>query len=290
MLSEIAEKRIDDISTISDELKYIVPHYGWTDYACSLFSRLQRLAIILDDDGEDAENQIDVMLSGERSDDEEKGSSGGGHGNTKIPFGLCQREGIEIGPNWTPRDAWDALADKGYSASDIYDKLQENGEIGGYGSLSADIVHALRPPENGAIFFSGCAQKDDNGKSVKKSPEVAEEFAKNHSGVTMGMLLEDKNIHDWDWENSDVVKDWSEMSKVYAKQASGDVRVIARQPMRKGNIFENVEFPTLKRNKKVNSVTMIDPDTGEEKVLFRRESRNESGKNNGKMGLHERSV
>ena len=67
------------------------------------------------------------------ADDEETnnggGNSSGGHGNTRIPYGLCQREGIKIQPNWTPKDAWDALAGKGYSASDVYKELRETGKV-----------------------------------------------------------------------------------------------------------------------------------------------------------------
>lgn len=66
-------------------------------------------------------------------DDAENGSGGkhgGGHGNTKIPFGLCQREGIKVQPNWTPKDAWDALAEKGYSAGEVYAELKKSGKIG----------------------------------------------------------------------------------------------------------------------------------------------------------------
>ena len=72
-----------------------------------------------------------------RFDDEENengnnvgGKRGGGHGNTRIPFGLCQREGIRIDPSWTPKDAWDALAGKGYSAGDVYKELQKTGKVG----------------------------------------------------------------------------------------------------------------------------------------------------------------
>ncbi len=65
-------------------------------------------------------------------DDEENNGNGGkrgGRGNMHIPFGLCQREGIEIDPKWTPKDAWDALAGKGYSAGDVYKELRETGKI-----------------------------------------------------------------------------------------------------------------------------------------------------------------
>ena len=58
------------------------------------------------------------------------GGKRGGHGNTKIPFGLCQREGIQIDPKWSPKDAWEALAGKGYKAGDVYKELKETGKIG----------------------------------------------------------------------------------------------------------------------------------------------------------------
>lgn len=72
----------------------------------------------------------DARLSGRMDDDEEE--NGGGskrHGNTKIPFGLCQREGIKVEPGWGPKDAWDALAGKGYSAGEVYKELKETGKV-----------------------------------------------------------------------------------------------------------------------------------------------------------------
>ena len=68
------------------------------------------------------------------ADDDSEGNNGGnnrsgGHGNTKIPYGLCQREGIKIGKDWTPKDAWDALAGKGYSAGDVYKELKTTGKV-----------------------------------------------------------------------------------------------------------------------------------------------------------------
>lgn len=67
------------------------------------------------------------------ADEDENGnsSSRGGHGNTKIPFGLCQREGIKVDPNWTPKDAWNALEGKGYSASETYKSLKATGKVSG---------------------------------------------------------------------------------------------------------------------------------------------------------------
>ena len=67
-----------------------------------------------------------------RLDDEENNNSDGkghgGHGNTRIPFGLCQREGISVGKDWTPEDAWNALEGKGYTADAVYRRLKETGK------------------------------------------------------------------------------------------------------------------------------------------------------------------
>ena len=54
---------------------------------------------------------------------------GGGRGNTKLPFGLCRRFGIEVKTGWTPRDAWDALAGKGYTPEEVYKELKTTGKV-----------------------------------------------------------------------------------------------------------------------------------------------------------------
>ncbi|MBQ4197762.1 MAG: hypothetical protein II659_07950 [Bacteroidales bacterium] len=56
--------------------------------------------------------------------------TGGSHGNTRLPFGLCKRFGIEIGKDWTPRDAWAALAGKGITADIAYRRLKEGKDPG----------------------------------------------------------------------------------------------------------------------------------------------------------------
>ena len=67
-----------------------------------------------------------LRARGFRADDEEetnnKWNNGGNHGNTKLPFGLCHRYGIEVGKDWSPRDAWSALEDKGVTPSGEFAK------------------------------------------------------------------------------------------------------------------------------------------------------------------------
>lgn len=65
-----------------------------------------------------AEYRQNTLL--EEIDDEEQSSKSG---NTGLPFGLCKRYNILIGKNWTPRDAWNALAGVG-----VYPPWTEKGK------------------------------------------------------------------------------------------------------------------------------------------------------------------
>ena len=80
-------------------------------------------SVNMDAPGEEEEGQNNNQHRGGRRGG--ASSSGGGHGNTKLPFGLCKRFGIEIGADWTPKDAWDALADKGITADGAYARLKK---------------------------------------------------------------------------------------------------------------------------------------------------------------------
>ena len=62
MLSDVTEKRMQDISEITEELEHIVPRDGWTDYAVLLLSKLQKIVILLDDEDEGAEGRLDEYL------------------------------------------------------------------------------------------------------------------------------------------------------------------------------------------------------------------------------------
>lgn len=58
------------------------------------------------------------------------GESGGSHGNTKLPFGLCKRFGIAVEAGWTPKDAWAALAGKGITPDSAFGALKEGKDPG----------------------------------------------------------------------------------------------------------------------------------------------------------------
>ena len=83
--------------------------------------RLLRLSERYDADGDEEKKN---------NNNNKKGGDSGGHGNTRLPFGLCKRFGIEIQPDWKPRDAWEALAGKGITPDGAYVKLKEGKDPG----------------------------------------------------------------------------------------------------------------------------------------------------------------
>ena len=49
------------------------------------------------------------QLLQEEQSEEQNSEQGKNHGNTRLPFGLCERYGIRLSRDATPRDAWNAL-------------------------------------------------------------------------------------------------------------------------------------------------------------------------------------
>ena len=100
----------------------------------------------------------------------------------------------------------------------------------------------------------------------------AAEIAKTRGGVTLESTISDKNIKmpEWDFNNPDSIKAWEDVSAEYAKQVSGEIRAVVGKELREGNIWENVELPRLKQNPNVSKITIIDPETGIEKIIFER--------------------
>lgn len=99
------------------------------------------------------------------ADDDESGNnnnrgggssaSSGGHGNTRLPFGLCRRFGIEIGADWGPKEAWEALSEKGIVAGDAYARLK-------------------RGEDPGVPTASASGADDDTSESVEEQSEAPE--------------------------------------------------------------------------------------------------------------------
>ncbi|MDE6586149.1 MAG: hypothetical protein K2K80_05675 [Clostridia bacterium] len=73
----------------------------------------------------------EIMADGK--EDGEGEASSVNHGNTRLPFGLCERYGINLPSKATPRDAWNALKGKGITPEQVYVELDKKAN-----SASAD--------------------------------------------------------------------------------------------------------------------------------------------------------
>lgn len=130
-----------------------------------------------------------------------------------------------------------------------------------------DEIRAKLKTEPGkAFFWSGMGLAGPT-----KSVEVASKLG----GVTLEMMLEKAGIEmpEWNFEDAEGIQAWNAVSDAFAEQVSGDVRAVIGDQMRPGSIWETTELPRLKNNPNVTSITVVNPDTGEEKVIFTREKK-----------------
>jgi len=103
------------------------------------------------------------------------------HGNTRLPYGLCQREGIEIGKGWTPKDAWNALEGKGYSPKEEYEGLKEGKPVGSSKKEKEQIENSEESYQKSKKDYEEAKTKLDVIK--KKIDEKENEKAKVNSFI-----------------------------------------------------------------------------------------------------------
>ena len=130
-------------------------------------------------------------------------------------------------------------------------------------------IEALRPllktePDT-AYFWSG--RTDGIG-----GQDTAADIAKSRGGVTLETVVADKNIQmpEWDFEDPSSMQAWELASDAYASQVSGEVHAVIGSKLREGNIWETTELPRLKDNPHVDKITVIDPKTQKETIIFDR--------------------
>ena len=155
--------------------------------------RIQRLRARFDDD----------------NDENNAPAPAGGHGNTKLPFGLCRREGIKVDPNWTPKDAWNALEGKGYSAKEAYKELKETGKV------------APKAP-----------------KKPTKTPEELKKIGKSVSDLKKSMKKRDKLEKELDTANIEISRAIN--TKARYESASEKYKKMADEMVQKYGSEENI--------------------------------------------------
>ena len=127
------------------------------------------------------------------------------------------------------------------------------------------VRELLKTEPNTAFFWSGTT--DGIG-----GQDRALEIAKKHDGVTLAFVIETNKIDmpDWDFNNPKWVEAWEQVSAAYAEQASGEIHAVIGTKLREGSMWETTELPRLKANPDVTKITIIDPKTEEEKIIFER--------------------
>ena len=155
--------------------------------------RIQRLRARFDDD----------------NDENNAPAPAGGHGNTKLPFGLCRREGIKVDPTWTPKDAWNALEGKGYSAKEAYKELKETGKV------------APRAPQK-----------------PTKTPEELKKIGKSVSDLKKSMKKRDKLEKELDTANIEISRAIN--TKARYESASEKYKKMADEMVQKYGSEENI--------------------------------------------------
>jgi len=74
----------------------------------------------------------------------------------------------------------------------------------------------------------------------------------------------------WDPSDPSSIKAWQNISKEYAENASGIVHAVIGKDLRPNSVWETIELPALKNNKSVEKIIGIDPESGDQTVVFER--------------------
>lgn len=78
--------------------------------------------------------------------DDSGGGKEGGHGNTRLPYGIAKSMGLDT-TGMTPSEVWDMLKGKGISPEEEYKKLEERGKGGGTEPTPEPAPEPPKPPK-----------------------------------------------------------------------------------------------------------------------------------------------
>lgn len=129
-----------------------------------------------------------------------------------------------------------------------------------------DVVNAIdtHTEPNDATFWSGRVL-DADGNAIENGTQLgAASLTDSTYGETLEQLLERQGMTDQmpsEWKEKSTHSTWREVSTQLAQNASGDVRAYIGD-VRAKSVWNECEFPTLARNERITSITMIDAATG----------------------------
>jgi RHS repeat-associated protein len=139
-------------------------------------------------------------------------------------------------------------------------KVVKAGEIikAAAGGIAAESRLATTP--NQAVFWSG----------IRGGASTAESWAAKNGGMTMEMTMSERGVAlpAWDASNPSVVSAWRQASAEFARGAKGNVVVLQEDAVRTSSVWAQVEYPALKANPNVTSITAVNPVSGDSTLLW----------------------
>jgi len=113
-----------------------------------------------------------------------------------------------------------------------------------------------------AVFWSG----------IRRGDASAAAWVSRHGGATLETTIAERGIQlpVWDPANPASLAAWRRASEEFAAGARGSIRVLQTEMVRVNSIWAEVEFPALKANPNVTSITAVNPETGTEVLLWSR--------------------
>ena len=181
---------------------------------------------------------------------------------------VTEVKGVESGNSSTySGKEWDEYLKEKYGVDKVSWETKSGVLEGGNGSLiDIDKIRPqLKTEPDTAFFWSGRTEGIGGA-------DTAANIAKGKGGVTLESIIEAKKIvmPEWDFNNPSTMEAWDLASGAYAEQVSGEIRAVVGSELRTGNIWENIELPRLKANPNVTKITIIDPKTQMETIIFKR--------------------
>lgn len=202
----------------------------------------------------------------------------GGHGGGGAADGAGHGGGGERGSDAGGRNVDSTStghdsAPKPGSDPEVADAIGDQPAPSHVGPYELPLPSQVAPPPDGAFFWSG--RNADNvgiGPQSAGGNGLADMLADANQGTTLEGLLEKNGVRPpkWSFDDPDAELWWNEVSGMFARNVQGEVHAAIGSNLRPGNVWETVELPRLINNPNVTRITITDPDTGVETVVFKR--------------------
>jgi RHS repeat-associated protein len=174
-------------------------------------------------------------------------------GNAESEFcGAADEIGLTTHYEW-----WEIVLSTG-SAILWLTPLKVPGPVG----AASGATRSLATGAGEARFWSGIAGAE----------KTADAWAAKNGGATLNQTAAARGVKlpPWDPANPASVAAWKQVSGEFARGARGDIIVLQEDLVRVDSIWAEIEFPALKSNPNVTSITHIDPRTGATNLLWAR--------------------